>query len=263
MRCIFCKNDSTHSVSVEHIVPESLGNTKTVLPKGTVCDSCNNYFALKIEKFVLESDEFRHLRSNQIIKNKKGKVQEIQLVIDGEPIRARRTKLLEFEIDTEDFDSFERTQSKGESEIMIPLGGKPPSDHHMGRFLAKMGLELLAKYWSKGEGWNDYIVDHEGLDTVRKFVRSPKRDEVWEFTKRRIYDEDSSHVSSEGQKGQVLYECDILTIGTPESCELFFVIAIFGMEYAINLGGSGMDGYKKWLEDNDHVSPLSNKPYIT
>ncbi|MBN2606600.1 MAG: hypothetical protein JXR47_04615 [Thiotrichales bacterium] len=250
-------------MSVEHIIPESLGNSKTILPKGTVCDSCNNYFASKVEKFVLESDEFRHLRSNQIIKNKKGKLQEIQLIIDGEPIRARRTDHLEFAIHTEDFDFFEKIRSKGKSEIMIPLGGTPPSPHHMGRFLAKMGLELLADYWSKREGWNDYIVEHEGLDAVRTFARSPKRDEVWEFTKRRIYDEDSSHVSCEGQEGQILYECDILTVGTPESCELFFVVAIFGMEYAINLGGSGMDGYKEWLEENDYVSPLSKKPYVT
>lgn len=263
MRCIFCKNDSTDSVSVEHVIPESLGNTKVVLPKGAVCDSCNNYFASKVEKFVLESDEFRHLRSNQIIKNKKGKVQEIKLLIDGEAIRARRTGLLEFQIHPEDFESFKRTSSKEERQVMIPIGGEPPSAHHMGRFLAKMGLELLAIYWSGCEGWNNYIVEHEGLDAVRKFARSPSKGEVWEFTKRRIYDEDSSHVSSEGQKGQVLYECDILTIQYSEACELFFIIAIFGMEYAINLGGNGMDGYKKWLEDNDYISPLSRKPFIT
>ncbi len=36
MRCIFCKTDSDSSRSVEHIIPESLGNTDYVLPPGCV-----------------------------------------------------------------------------------------------------------------------------------------------------------------------------------------------------------------------------------
>ncbi len=46
----FCKQCSDLSNSVEHIIPESLGNKNHVLPKGIVCDRCNNYFTLKIEK---------------------------------------------------------------------------------------------------------------------------------------------------------------------------------------------------------------------
>ncbi len=38
-RCLFCLEDSSSSVSVEHIVPESLGNTTILLPRGFVCDS--------------------------------------------------------------------------------------------------------------------------------------------------------------------------------------------------------------------------------
>ncbi len=53
MRCIFCKNDSSSSRSVEHIMPESIGSKKRVLPCGVVCDKCNNYFARKVEEPVL------------------------------------------------------------------------------------------------------------------------------------------------------------------------------------------------------------------
>lgn len=35
--------------SEEHIIPKSLGNEKFVLPKGTICDKCNNYFALNMD----------------------------------------------------------------------------------------------------------------------------------------------------------------------------------------------------------------------
>lgn len=46
----FCHKDASWSTSVEHIVPESLGNKDICLPKGYVCDECNHYFAIKAEK---------------------------------------------------------------------------------------------------------------------------------------------------------------------------------------------------------------------
>lgn len=49
VRCIFCKQNSEGSRSVEHIIPESIGNTRHILPRGTVCDRCNNYFSRKVE----------------------------------------------------------------------------------------------------------------------------------------------------------------------------------------------------------------------
>lgn len=54
MNCLFCKRDSSTSRSVEHVIPESLGNKEYVLPRGMVCDKCNQYFAIKIEKPLLE-----------------------------------------------------------------------------------------------------------------------------------------------------------------------------------------------------------------
>ena len=50
MQCIFCHKDTSLSKSVEHIIPESLGNKHHYLPQGYVCDQCNNYFSIKIEK---------------------------------------------------------------------------------------------------------------------------------------------------------------------------------------------------------------------
>src|SRR5689334_5994204 len=72
MNCIFCKQDSSSSKSIEHIIPESLGNKSHTLPKGTVCDSCNNYFATKIEKELLSSGYYKSLRYRNGIPSKKG-----------------------------------------------------------------------------------------------------------------------------------------------------------------------------------------------
>jgi hypothetical protein len=81
MRCIFCRNNSNGSRSVEHIIPESLGNRRHVLPPGVVCDRCNNYFAREVEKPLLESPSVRFLRFHQALESKKGKVPSIPGVI--------------------------------------------------------------------------------------------------------------------------------------------------------------------------------------
>lgn len=70
-KCIFCGNDSSNSKSVEHIVPESLGNDKWILERGIVCDKCNNYFSREIENIVLNLPGFKQLRFYSLIDNKK------------------------------------------------------------------------------------------------------------------------------------------------------------------------------------------------
>ncbi len=40
MRYIFCKQEASTSKSVEHIIPESMGNKSNILKPGIVCDKC-------------------------------------------------------------------------------------------------------------------------------------------------------------------------------------------------------------------------------
>jgi len=67
---IFCKSTYASFTSIEHIVPESLGNTEHVLPRGVACDTCNNYFANKVEGPILSSDFFMQARHRNGIPNK-------------------------------------------------------------------------------------------------------------------------------------------------------------------------------------------------
>ena len=64
--CVKCA--STQSRSVEHIISEALGNIEHVLPPGVVCDTCNNYFARKVEGPLLETHWFRHARSRRALR---------------------------------------------------------------------------------------------------------------------------------------------------------------------------------------------------
>lgn len=40
--CLYCKREDRAFKSEEHVIPEGLGNREIVLPKGVVCDACNN-----------------------------------------------------------------------------------------------------------------------------------------------------------------------------------------------------------------------------
>lgn len=132
MQCIFCKRSTTDERSVEHILPESMGNAEHVLPMGAVCHSCNQYFCRKIERPLLESTLFRHLRSGMGVPSKRGRIPEWNPT-DGIEVPAQRL---------------------------------------MARFLGKVGLEVLAFKTKSVEGWNNEIVAKEELDELRNFVRS-------------------------------------------------------------------------------------------
>ncbi|EPE2670365.1 HNH endonuclease [Vibrio parahaemolyticus] len=265
MKCIFCKQDSSDSRSVEHIIPESLGNKNSVLPRGAVCDSCNNYFASNVEKPVLDSSEFVQLRFNQLIKNKKGRVPKAKVLFGNDVVTATRTGRQEFSFNSSDFSKIvEHLNTTKRAEMRIPVTGESASEHHISRFLAKMALEALAHRWLELDSWNEDIINHEQLDLIRKFARYPKRGEVWEYSKRRIYSENSyTQQEVEDIPYQIVNEWDILVTGNIDNSEFYFVVAIFGVEYAINLGGNSMDGYKAWLAEHDDVSPLYYGKNIT
>lgn len=60
----------------------------------------------------------------------------------------------------------------------------------------------------------------------------------------------------------MLHEWDILAIRdnkTPQVSEYYVIIAIFGVEYAINLGRAELDGFHQWLKDNNYDSFLYSK----
>ena len=196
---------------MEHIVPESLGNTDHVLPRGMVCDGCNQYFALKIEKPVLDSGIFRLLRSRMEVPNKKNR---------------------------------------------IPVEPKPddltlPEHRLTARFLGKIGLEALASRLHQISGWESEVVDKTALDPVREFSRFG-RGGHWPFHYRPLYAPDA--LFHDGRDFyEILHEYDLLyTKGN----ELYIVVAIFGLELAMNLGGPELDGYAAWLKNHDFISPL-------
>jgi hypothetical protein len=73
--CIFCKNDSSENISIEHIIPEALGCPKGfVLSRGEVCKGCNSSLAY-LDKAVI--DDFDFFMFTQGIPRKRNRLPQI------------------------------------------------------------------------------------------------------------------------------------------------------------------------------------------
>lgn len=259
MRCIFCKSDSEGSVSVEHIIPESLGNKDHILPRGWVCDGCNNYLATKVEKPFLDSLYGRNSRAIMSVPNKRGRIPTAEgwhaqsrtrievLTVPGEGVSVGAAP------GENESRWVESLQKNTKGTIYIPTPDTPELNEVTVRFIAKVALEVLAFRCLDEIGWNDELVDKPDLDEIRRYVRRGISNLFWPVHIRRLYAQDFLFSEDANEQYQVLHEFDILHTPT-EEC--YAVIAIFGIEYVINLGGPELDGYYAWLKTNGGKSPL-------
>jgi len=256
-RCIFCKKNSDNSKSIEHIIPESLGNVEHVLPKGIVCDSCNNYFSIKIERTLLDKLYFKNLRHRNFIKTKKGR-----LVPDKALLMHPKGGWVEMWIDEngfifnhEDHEKIELIANGECKSLIIPTFPDPEKeDKIVSRFLAKAALESLVYKYVHAKDWIEEIIEKKELDPIRDYARYGKGD-FWEYNQRRIYDEEDRFFDPvhHPEPYEILHELDFIHI---DGKILYFILVIMGIEYSINLGGSEIEYYQKWLVENNGDSPI-------
>lgn len=255
-RCIFCKSNSENSKSVEHILPESLGNVEHVLPRGIVCDSCNNYFSVKIEKPLLEKPYFKNLRHRNHIKTKKNRLVPDKILFPHpkggwEDVWLDREGLI-FEQDSKIIDLIKHKEI---NKMIMPIIPEVKEDDPIvSRFLAKVALEALAQRDYMNQKWLDEIIDKVELDPLREYARYGKGD-FWKYKQRRIYSEEDRFVDPihHPEPYEILHELDFLHL---DNKVLYFILVIMGVEYVINLGASEIELYEDWLEKNNNVSPI-------
>lgn len=254
MQCIFCKHDSSGSHSREHIVAESLGNTTAILPPGVVCDSCNNYFSREVEGPFLNSPAILGLRFQQVLPSKRGRVPPQEGLIDSRfpAIVVRYPKGPFVGSVFTDLEGAHHILSHSQGTIEFPGGGSPPRDLVVSRFLAKAALETVAQRCMVAPGGQDYVVDEAQFDPIRRHAREGWP-QSWPYHVRRIYRADRCITDSQGKPVQTVHERTILQ--TPFA-DFYFVLAIFGLELVINLGGAEITGYQQWLNATGGASPL-------
>lgn len=273
MNCIFCYKDSTYSKSVEHIIPESLGNKLHTLPKCCVCDDCNHYFAVKIEKELLEQPYFRSYRFRNEILTKKGRLVKEPAIF---PCALKDTEITMQTTDRgrivsfDDLNIFKKIQQNGGKGVMITacFSELECPNQVMSRFLAKCAYEYFL--YSMGES-NYSICIHEFLSkefdqlkSIREYARFGKG-EYWQYHQRRIYSEGTLFIDSNYTSPyECLHEMKLLATdvqyldGGFTKMTLYYILAIGGIEYAICLNDSDVSGYQKWLEEHEFHSPLAD-----
>lgn len=276
MQCIFCHKYTTASISVEHIIPESLGNKHHFLPKGYVCDDCNNYFAVKIERELLDQPYFKSMRfRNEIISKKRRPVKEIMIFPDV--MRRCEVEMHKtdsgYSISLNDDLLFQEIKEGRTNKMMCRYLSEPEYPSVIvSRFLAKCAYEFFL--YNMGEDNYESCVrellgdESDVLKDLREYARYGKGP-YWHYNQRRIYSEGACFVHIDG-KGcyERLHEMKFF-IREYKHClsgfieaEIYFVMAIAGIEYAICLSNPSITNYQKWIEDHNGLSPLKDEDEI-
>jgi hypothetical protein len=224
-----------------------------VLPVGVVCDSCNNYFAREVEKPFLGHPSISLLRFHQKLVSKKGRIPTATgiLMPRGTPVVLEPKPKPEKSSMSIDPDVAKQMVPSAENMILLPVSLPRPTGTLLSRFLAKTALEFMATRLAAYAEGIAYIVDEVQLDQIRNHARYGKIP-AWPIHSRRIYDANACFIRC-NEFVQVIHESDILVT---QNSEWYYVLALFGEEYAINMGGPEVDGYVRWLQENDNISPL-------
>lgn len=163
--CIYCHKNTSNTIGIEHVIPESLGFKET-LPKGYVCDECNNYFAnidnvilhnrfialqVGIEQIPGKKDKIRREIGNKLSFPEKG---HFSLTSDTLNIPSGKLK--------ESYE-FKFSQDKVFNEIEFARG------------IHKIAFNLYAFDRGRRASLN------QKFDNLRRYIRNPDKKEFWKY----------------------------------------------------------------------------------
>ncbi len=175
--CLFCPSGTDFNTK-EHIIPESLGNDDLILEK-EICDKCQNYLS-RIENYVLNKTPLGFWRTLFTTKTKNGKLPVVDFTKNS-----TRGILPDFHEHHDNFgfiahDDF-TTELKLDPATVNLDGGHtgqlnyvitPKAIHEIGRFLGKIGIELICLY-DRTTAREDQFAD------IRKYIREGSLKEIW------------------------------------------------------------------------------------
>lgn len=260
MLCIFCACDSTYSRSVEHIMPESIGSKKRLLPRGVVCDKCNNYFSRKVEQPILNHPWMRNIRAWEQIPNKKGRYQSLVGHIAGTnvSVNMRRAPNGNIQLDTEcggDRATLKRIIAENFSQPLIyTIEDDELPKREMSRFLCKMAFEAIAEVFFRAPQGTSPLSSEPYFNNIRKYVRYGDNFKEWPFSQRRIFPHDT--LIRHPLTKEWVYAGFGCGLFMNKRHETLFGFIFYGVEFVINIGGPSIIGYHEWLDDHAGISPM-------
>ncbi len=180
MNCLFCNKEGAIFNTVEHIIPESLGNDDLLL-EGNVCDKCQNYLSQN-ENYILSRTPIGFWRTLLSIPTKKNKRPSVDfskadatkgLIPDYHPANDNVVFQAHDDFTTELIPNASiltqlNQEGKGQAKYIFT----PKAIYEIGRFLGKIGLELICKM-------DPATARNVEFDAIRKFVRQGSLKDLW------------------------------------------------------------------------------------
>ena len=161
-KCIYCLTENGSFTSEEHIIPESLGNDKYILPKGYVCDTCNNNVLSHLDNQLIQSTPISFLRVLFLPHTKAGKLPTARFQnVVIEKTRPRELAILS-QTNTNQMQVTKLDDGTFRGSLSLSNCKFSPKD--IGRALYKIALGFIAL---------DYGQDtacHPKFDAARKFI---------------------------------------------------------------------------------------------
>ena len=202
MSCLFCQSDGPFTI--EHIIPESLGNDDLML-LDQVCGSCNNHFS-RLEEFVLQKTPLAFWRTILGIKTKRGRLPSVDLSSPKHEkgvlpsTHPSHDEEIGFKAHSDGSTSIEvdnprviyEIQSGEKNQFQFVM--TPKLLFIFGRFLCKIGVELLCA--------DDPLAARSSkYGRARRFARYGELNSLWpifHFTEDRLSDLRRLRIDSEG-----------------------------------------------------------------
>lgn len=141
-KCIYCLSSDNTFRSEEHIFPEGLGNDDAVLPKGYVCDNCNNGILSELDSYLIEFEPIAFSHVLYVPYTKSGKLPNANF----QNMTIERTHPRRIRITVKDKTGQMRNkQELGDGRISWNLNfrGKVINPVRLGRSLYKIGLGFV------------------------------------------------------------------------------------------------------------------------
>ncbi len=167
-RCIFCKSEENLGHAVEHIFPESLGNTQKLLPAEAVCLKCNNGFLSRLDQAFMEFEPIATIKAYLQIPSKKNKLKDLHL---GDT-KINNSKAGHIGIELARNDQYERGEIShdGWERFKLHSTGKKRLTAGMGKMVARALLKQAFECMYLDKGY-EYLLSDEH-DALREAVVS-------------------------------------------------------------------------------------------
>jgi len=208
--CIICKSIDNDFKSVEHIFPESLGNTGLILDRGFVCDVCNNGLLSELEEELMKFSPVAFFKVYYSPFTKNGKSPSANF----QNMKMTKTRSRRIDIIAKDKSAkIKKEKVDGDIyKVRTAFRGGPFNSINISRSLYKIAYETLT------------------LERGKQFVLNKRYDNTREFIRNKIKPYNNLLFSTNVTPQNIL-QCifNIYEKGT------LFIVNIYGLLFMLNL----------------------------